>query len=112
MHHLLERHLSVGVALSLHQLVQNSKQGAGLQVIRGQPLQVKTVEENGGLIDKLGIFISLLIFFTELVTLVSRDGIQARVVRGDIQCTNGYIHSIDRVVFKVSKNFCSAEFSS
>ena len=36
------------------------------------------------------------------VTLVSYDGIEARVVRGDLQCTNGYIHLIDRVIIKVS----------
>ena len=33
--------------------------------------------------------------------MVSNDGVVARVVRGDIECTNGYIHLIDRVVFKV-----------
>ena len=30
------------------------------------------------------------------------DGVRARVVRGDIESTNGYIHTIDRVLFKVS----------
>ena len=36
-----------------------------------------------------------------MVTTVSKDGIVARVVRANIECTNGYIHLIDRVVMKV-----------
>ena len=31
------------------------------------------------------------------------DGIVARIVRANIECTNGYIHLIDRVVMKVGK---------
>jgi hypothetical protein len=34
------------------------------------------------------------------VTTVSFDGITARVVRGDLECTNGYIHLLDRVIMK------------
>ena len=33
---------------------------------------------------------------------VGVDGVRARVVRGDIEATNGYIHTIDRVLLKVS----------
>ena len=33
---------------------------------------------------------------------VGVDGVRARVVRGDIESTNGYIHTIDRVLLKVS----------
>ena len=36
-----------------------------------------------------------------MVTTVSKDGIVARVVRANIECTNGYIHLIDKVVMKV-----------
>ena len=32
---------------------------------------------------------------------VGVDGVRARVVRGDIESTNGYIHTIDRVLLKV-----------
>ena len=39
---------------------------------------------------------------TEEVITVGVDGVRARVVRGDIESTNGYIHTIDRVLFKVS----------
>ena len=32
---------------------------------------------------------------------MSVDGVVARVVRGDVECTNGYIHVIDRVLAQV-----------
>lgn len=82
-HHILERHLKVGEKLSLHELVRNSQDGKGFEVMRGSPLQLSEQEENG-----------------EMVTTVSYDGIVARVVRANIECTNGYIHLIDRVVMK------------
>ena len=50
----------------------------------------------------------LLIKFPEMVTTVSKDGIVARVVRANIECTNGYIHLIDKVVMKVG-NFQTFE---
>merc|ERR1712062_675593 len=34
------------------------------------------------------------------ITVLTRDGILARVVEADIRCTNGYIHLIDRVIVK------------
>jgi uncharacterized surface protein with fasciclin (FAS1) repeats len=82
-HHLLERHLQVGKKLSLAELVNVTRNGEGFEVMRGPPLQVLTEEENG-----------------ESVTKVTYDGIVARVVRANIECTNGYIHLIDRVVMK------------
>ena len=39
-----------------------------------------------------------------MVTTVSKDGIVARVVRANIECTNGYIHLIDKVVMKVGNS--------
>jgi len=82
-HHILERHLKVGAKLSLNELVKASQEGKGFEVMRGSPLQLSTQEENG-----------------EIVTTVSYDGIVARVVRANIECTNGYIHLIDKVVMK------------
>jgi len=82
-HHILERHLKVGAKLSLNDLVNASQEGKGFEVFRGSPLQLTTQEENG-----------------EMVTTVSYDGIVARVVRANIECTNGYIHLIDKVVMK------------
>ena len=34
--------------------------------------------------------------------MISYEDIEARVVRGDLECSNGYIHIIDTVVMKVS----------
>jgi len=83
-HHILERHLQVGAKLSLGELLNKTRDGPGFQVMRGAPLQITTEEDKNG----------------ELVTKVTYDGIEARVVRANIECTNGYIHLIDRVIMK------------
>ena len=36
-----------------------------------------------------------------MTTFVNYDGVVAKIVRPDIECTNGYIHLIDKVVVKV-----------
>ena len=51
-HRILERHLKVGEKLSLKQLVDGSKDGRGIEVLRGSPLQLYSKEENGGKISK------------------------------------------------------------
>ena len=48
-HHLLERHLQVGVKLSLDQLMQDSQEGQGFQVLRGAPLNLERTVQNEGL---------------------------------------------------------------
>lgn len=82
-HHILERHLRVGAKLSIDDLVKASNEGKGFEVMRGSPLQLVTEEKNG-----------------ESVTFVKYETIEARVVRANIECTNGYIHLIDKVVMK------------
>jgi len=82
-HHILERHLKVGAKLSLNELVTASQEGRGFEVVRGTPLQLSVEEKHG-----------------EMVTTVAYDGIVARVVRANIECKNGYIHLIDKVVMK------------
>ena len=59
------------------------------------------------------IFFRLVLFFifSEMVTTVSYDGIVARVVRANIECTNGYIHLIDSVVMKVG-NCLASDYKS
>ena len=37
-----------------------------------------------------------------VVITVSVGGVMGRVVRGDIECSNGYIHIIDTVLAQVS----------
>jgi len=73
----------VGAKLSLGELLNKTRDGPGFQVMRGSPLQVTTEEDNG-----------------ETWTKVTYDGIVARVVRANIECKNGYIHLIDRVIMK------------
>merc|ERR1712113_773403 len=80
-HHILERHLKVGAKMSLKQMLDNSKHGKDFDVMRGPSLKVFTKEENG-----------------EMTTFVNYDGVVARIVRPDIECTNGFIHLIDKVV--------------
>ena len=41
----------------------------------------------------------------ETTTFVNYDGVVAKIVRPDIECTNGYIHLIDKVVVKVNIQF-------
>ena len=81
-------------------------------VNKGPPLKVSHTIEHGGdsfqhlLIVMIVIILTILIIltfvtilticFSETVTTVSFDGITARVVRGDLECTNGYIHLLDR----------------
>ena len=66
-------------------------------VNKGPPLRVsQTLEHGGDSIQHLLILTILTICFAEPVTTVSFDGITARVVRGDLECTNGYIHLLDR----------------
>ena len=40
-----------------------------------------------------------------MTTFVNYDGVVARIVRPDIECTNGFIHLIDKVVVKVIMTF-------
>ena len=40
-----------------------------------------------------------------MTTFVNYDGVVARIVRPDIECTNGFIHLIDKVVVKVIITF-------
>jgi len=74
-HHVLDRHLKVGAKLSLSDLVSLGTVG----MKRGSPLTVEKSEKG---------------------VMVIYDDIQARVVRGDLECTNGYVHLIDKVIMK------------
>jgi len=82
-HHVLERHLKVGDKMSLRDMISATQSGTGVEVMRGPPLQISTSIENG-----------------ETVSFVNYDGITSRIVRPNIECTNGYIHLIDKVVMK------------
>ena len=57
-HHILERHLQVGAKLSLGELLNQTRDGPGFQVMRGSPLQVTTEEDNGGSEYQQYVFLS------------------------------------------------------
>ena len=101
-HHILERHLQVGAKLSLGELLNKTRDGPGFQVMRGAPLQITTEEDKNGGKEHMNCYVfTIHSILLELVTKVTYDGIEARVVRANIECTNGYIHLIDRVIMKV-----------
>jgi uncharacterized surface protein with fasciclin (FAS1) repeats len=81
--HILERHLKIGAKMSLKEIIDDSLKGKGLDVLRGPALQIYSEETNG-----------------ETMTFVNYDGVVAKIVRPNIECTNGYIHLIDKVVVK------------
>ena len=47
-HHILERHLKIGAKMSLKEIIDDSLNGKGLDVLRGPALQIYSEETNGG----------------------------------------------------------------
>ena len=47
-HHILERHLKIGAKMSLKEIIDDSLNGRGLDVLRGPALQIYSEETNGG----------------------------------------------------------------
>ena len=48
-------------------------------------------------------------------TAIQWENLEARLIRADLECTNGYIHVIDRVIMKkrdISISKSSANFAS
>jgi len=78
-HHILERHLQVGMKLSVEQMVENRT----LTTIRGPPLHIYQEEIEG-----------------ETVTMVRHQSTTARIIRPNLETSNGYIHIIDSVIMK------------
>jgi len=76
---ILKRHLKVGASLSLANLTSTGS----ISVLRGDPLTVTQTMEGD-----------------EPVVHVTYEDLTARVVRGDIRCSNGYIHLVDKVIMK------------
>ena len=104
-HHILERHLKIGTKMSLKEIIDHSQDGMGLDVLRGPALKIYSEETNGGI--NLITYLSTHVPFNsvETTTFVNYDGVVAKIVRADIECTNGYIHLIDKVVVKVTIQF-------
>jgi len=76
---ILDRHLKIGSALNIEDIVKSNK----LTTVRGAPLQV-----------------SLENFEGENAVFITHEEITARVIRSNLRCSNGYIHIIDKVIMK------------
>jgi len=78
-HHILEKHLKIGEKLSLEQILVKGS----LSPLRGSPLKFYKELVDG-----------------ETVAYVENENVKARVVRPNLQSSNGYIHVIDKVIMK------------
>lgn len=76
---ILDRHLKIGSALNIEDIVKSNK----LTTVRGAPLLV-----------------SLENFEGENAVFITHEEITARVIRSNLRCSNGYIHIIDKVIMK------------
>ena len=81
--HTLERHLVLGDRIILSQGGETQT----VAVLRGAPLLVTTKQGEDG----------------ELIYLVTSDGLTAKVLEADIECSDGVIHLIDTVILKVGR---------
>jgi len=82
---ILERHLKIGEALTTAQLVEMSKEDP-VTMLRGAPgfKFVEKVDEIDG----------------SNYTVIEWEDLQARVIRPNMECSNGMIHVIDKVILK------------
>jgi len=79
---ILERHLKIGEALSVKQLVEKTKKDGGVRMIRGYyDLKFKEVNNGQGVV-------------------VEWEDLEIRIIRPNLECTNGFIHVIDQVIMK------------
>jgi len=82
---ILERHLKIGEALTTQQMIEMSKESP-ITMLRGAP-GFKFVEK----IDKVD---------GSTYTVIEWEDLQARVIRPNMECKNGIIHVIDKVIMK------------
>jgi len=82
---ILERHLKIGEALTTAQLVDMTKDGP-VSMLRGAPgfKFVEKVDEIDG----------------SNYTAIEWEDLQARIIRPNMECKNGMIHVIDKVILK------------
>ena len=82
---ILERHLKIGAALNTDQLIEMTASEGAVSMLRGSPgfKFVTKTDESG-----------------ESYTALEWEDLEARVIRPNLQCNNGYIHVIDKVIMK------------
>ena len=80
---ILERHLKIGEGLTTDKLMEATKKDGSVTMLRGSPgFRFVQVEEDGGYVK------------------LQWEDLEARVIRPNLKCTNGYIHVIDKVIMK------------
>ena len=81
---ILERHLKIGESLTAEQLVEQTTANGQVSMLRGSPgFKFVNVEDNG-----------------DSYIALQWENLEARVIRPNLECTNGYIHVIDKVIMK------------
>ena len=87
---ILERHLKIGEGLTIAQLIKMTKEGP-VTMLRGAPgfKFVEKVDEVDG----------------STYTVIEWEDLQARIIRPNMECSNGIIHVIDKVIMKVNTVF-------
>jgi len=82
---ILERHLKIGEGLTTAQLIEKTKEGP-VTMLRGAPgfKFVEKVDEVDG----------------STYTVIEWEDLQARIIRPNMECSNGIIHVIDKVIMK------------
>ena len=82
---ILERHLKIGEALTTEQLIEMTANDGHVVMLRGAPgfRFVKKADLDGS-----------------IETFIEWEDLQARVIRPNMECTNGMIHVIDKVIMK------------
>jgi len=82
---ILERHLRIGQELTASEMVAQTDHMGGIGMLRGlNPLKFKHVIDSDG----------------NTYTVVQWEDLEARLIRPNLKCTNGYIHVIDKVLLK------------
>jgi len=82
---ILERHLRIGQELTASEMVAQTDHMGGIEMLRGlNPLRFKHVTDSDG----------------KTHTIVQWEDLEARLIRPNLKCTNGYIHVIDKVLLK------------
>jgi len=80
---ILERHLKIGQGLTAEEMVEMTTKEGSITMLRGSPgFRFVQVEEDGGYIK------------------LQWEDLEARVIRPNLKCTNGYIHVVDKVIMK------------
>ncbi|XP_037077838.1 fasciclin-1-like [Pollicipes pollicipes] len=84
---ILERHLVIGHAYNMEELVRLSLQEGGVKTFKTL-FHVENVPGTSALGAPMNEYV------------IKWEGMQARVTRTNVECTNGYIHVIDGVMMR------------